>query len=76
MTSDNQTGLAPRRHPGGERRLSDKQHRQLERLLLKGAKAHGWSNDLCGSTHDVDILRAVYRHSERETKSVAGAIAR
>jgi len=56
MASDKQTGLAPRRHPGGERRLSDKQHRQLERLLQKGPKAHGWSNDLWTASRVKEVI--------------------
>src|SRR4051794_12310261 len=39
-------GLAPKPPPGSARRLSAEQHRQLARLLLEGAKAHGWSTDL------------------------------
>jgi transposase len=39
-------GLAARPHPGPEPRLSPEQHRQLATLLLQGAKAHGWSNQL------------------------------
>ncbi len=56
MASDNETGLAPRRHPGAERRLSGKQHRQLECLLLKGAKAHGWSNDLWTASRVKEVI--------------------
>jgi transposase len=33
-------------HPGRERFLSEDQERTLEELLGKGAKAHGWQNDL------------------------------
>jgi len=39
-------GLASRPHLGPEPRLSPEQHRHLETLLLQGAKAHGWSNQL------------------------------
>lgn len=59
MTSESETGLAPRPHPGGERRLSDKQHRQLERLLCQGAKARGWSNDLWTASR---VKEVVERH--------------
>jgi transposase len=34
--------LAARPHTGPKPRLSDEQIKQLEDLLLKGAKAHGW----------------------------------
>lgn len=33
-------------HPGRPRILSDAQERELGELLSKGAKAHGWQNDL------------------------------
>jgi transposase len=39
-------GLAAKPHPGPLPRLSPEQHCRLEELLRKGAKAHGWSNEL------------------------------
>ena len=39
-------GLAAKPHPGPAPRLSPEQHRRLETLLLEGAKAHGWLNEL------------------------------
>jgi transposase len=39
-------GLAARPRFCQEPRLTDRQLAQLERLLLQGAKAHGWPNDL------------------------------
>lgn len=39
-------GLAAKPHPGPAPRLSLQQHRRLEELLLQGAKAHGWLNEL------------------------------
>jgi transposase len=39
-------GLAAKPHPGPPPRLSPKQHHRLEMLLLEGAKAHGWMNEL------------------------------
>jgi transposase len=39
-------GLAAVAHPGPTPRLSDAQLRTLEGLLLKGAKHHGWDNEL------------------------------
>ena len=38
--------LAAKPHPGRNRRLTGEQHHELEQLLLQGARAHGWSNDL------------------------------
>jgi len=39
-------GLAAKPHLGPAPRLSSEQHRRLEALLLEGAKAHGWTNQL------------------------------
>src|SRR3712207_6431842 len=39
-------GLLARPHPGRRPALSHEQLRQLEQLLLQGAKAHGWHNQL------------------------------
>src|ERR1700727_1464550 len=39
-------GLAAKPHPGPAPRLSPEQQQRLERLLLEGAKAHGWLNEL------------------------------
>src|SRR3954447_9533482 len=39
-------GLAPKPHRGRPAGLSDEQLRQLEQLLLQGAKQHGWHNQL------------------------------
>lgn len=39
-------GLVAKPHPGPAPRLSPQQHRYLESLLLQGAKAHGWLNQL------------------------------
>lgn len=39
-------GLAAKPHYGPTPRLSTEQLQQLEKMLLQGAKAHGWSNQL------------------------------
>ncbi len=39
-------GIAARRHPGPTPRLSDRQRKQLERLLLKGARRQGYRTEL------------------------------
>ncbi len=39
-------GLAAKPHPSPATRLSPPQQAKLEKLLLQGAKAHGWANDL------------------------------
>jgi transposase len=38
--------LAAKRHPGRTPRLSAEQLKELEGLLLQGAKAHGWRTEL------------------------------
>ena len=49
-------GLAAKPHPGRKRCLSYKQHRRLEKLLLKGATAHGWPNDLWTATRVAEVI--------------------
>lgn len=39
--------LAPNPVPGRPRQLTDEQRAQLLQLLLQGARAHGFSNELC-----------------------------
>ena len=39
-------GLAAKPHPGPTPRLSAEQHHRLAALMLEGAKAHGWLNEL------------------------------
>jgi transposase len=39
-------GLAAKPHPGPQPRLSTEQWAEVQRLLLEGAKHHGWPNDL------------------------------
>jgi transposase len=46
-------------HAGPKPRLTDEQIKELEGLLLKGAKAHGWHNDLW-SAHRV--AQMIHRH--------------
>jgi transposase len=50
-------GLAARPHRGQPPRLSDPQLAQLERWLLQGAKAHGWSNDLWTTRRVAELIR-------------------
>jgi transposase len=58
---DRQTadGLAAKHHPGPKRLLSLEQDPELERLLLQGAQAHGWSNDLWTA---VRVTEMIQRH--------------
>jgi transposase len=50
-------GLAAKPHPGPAPRLSPKQHHDLEALLLEGAKAHGWPNELWTCARIVELIR-------------------
>ena len=50
-------GLDARPNPGPTPRLSDTQLRKLERLLLQGAKAHGWHNQLWTADRVARLIR-------------------
>jgi transposase len=50
-------GLDAKPNPGPKTRLSDEQLRQLEQLLLQGAKAHGWHNELWTADRVARLLR-------------------
>jgi transposase len=50
-------GLAAKPHSGQPPRLSDGQLAQRERLLLQGAKAHGWPNDLWTTRRIAALIR-------------------
>jgi transposase len=52
-------GLAAKPQSGPTARLSDDQLRELEALLLQGAKAHGWHNELWTAAR---VARLVERH--------------
>ncbi|AMV37301.1 hypothetical protein VT85_07700 [Planctomyces sp. SH-PL62] len=49
--------LAARPHPGPRARLSDEQVGELERLLLEGARSHGWPNDLWSAARVAELVR-------------------
>jgi len=50
-------GLAAKPRHGHPPRLSDAQVAQLEQLLLQGAKAHGWPNDLWTCRRIAELIR-------------------
>src|SRR6185437_12551462 len=52
-------GLDSRPHPGRPPALSDDQLHQLEQLLVQGAKAHGWPNQLWTAAR---VARLIERH--------------
>ena len=50
-------GLAAKPASGRKRRLTAAQHRRLERMLRKGARAHGWANDLWTCPRVAELIR-------------------
>src|SRR3954452_9081285 len=48
--------LAAKPHPGPKPRLSDAQLAELETLLLKGAKAHGWRTELWTAARVAELI--------------------
>jgi transposase len=50
-------GLDAKPTPGPTTRLSDEQLHQLEQLLLQGAKAHGWHNELWTADRVARLVR-------------------
>src|SRR5579864_3552496 len=50
-------GLAAKPHCGPATRLSPEQHNRLTALLLEGAKAHGWSNNLWTTARVAELIR-------------------
>jgi transposase len=50
-------GLAAKPHPGPTPRLNDAQLTHLEDLLLEGATAHGWHNDLWTAARVTELIR-------------------
>jgi transposase len=53
-------GLAAKPRHGHPPRLSDAQLAQLEQLLLQGAKAHGWPNDLWTCNRIAELIRRCF----------------
>jgi transposase len=65
--------LAAKPHTGPKPRLSDEQVKELEGLLLKGAKAHGWHNDLWSARRVAEMIRrhfGVEYHVEHARKVI------
>src|SRR3954469_22330651 len=50
-------GLTAKPHPGPTPRLCDEQLVRLEDLLLDGAHAHGWPNDLWTAARVTEVIR-------------------
>jgi transposase len=65
--------LAGRPNAGPKPRLSDEQIEELEGLLLKGAVAHGWHNDLWSAHRVAEVIRrhfGVEYHVEHARKVI------
>jgi len=56
MAEKSPEALAARPHPGPRPRLGDDQLRELERLLLEGARAHGRPNDLWSAGRVAELI--------------------
>ena len=53
-------GLAARPHPHRPPALSDAQLRRLERLLMRGAQAHGWPNHLWTAARVGELIHRTF----------------
>ena len=65
--------LAAKPHAGPKPRLSDEQVKELEGLLLEGAKAHGWHNDLWSAHRVAEVIHrrfGVEYHVEHARKVI------
>jgi transposase len=69
--------LAAKPHPGPTPRLSDDQLIHLEDLLLEGATAHGWPNELWTAARVTELIRqrlGVTFHPEHVRKMLKGRL--
>ena len=65
--------LDARPHAGPKPRLTDEQILELEGLLLKGAVAHGWHNELWSAHRVAEVIRrhfGVEYHTEHVRKVI------
>jgi transposase len=65
--------LAARHHAGPKPRLTAEQIKELEGLLLQGAKSHGWHNDLWSAHRVAEVIRrrfGVEYHTEHVRKVI------
>src|SRR3954454_8788922 len=73
LDRDDAEKLAAKPHAGPKPRLSAEQLKELEGLLLEGAKAHGWPNDLWSAHRVVEMIRrhfGVEYHVEHARKVI------
>lgn len=55
------SSLAAKPHPGPKPRLSEAQLVELEGVLLKGAKAHGWRTELWTAARAAEVIERHFR---------------
>jgi transposase len=70
-------GLAAKPHPGPKPRLSDAQLEHWEDLLLDGATAHGWPNELWTAARVTEVIRrhfGISFHPEHVRKMLKGRL--
>jgi transposase len=70
-------GLVAKPHPGPTPRLSDAQLQHLEDLLLDGASAHGWPNELWTAKRAAEVIRRHFDisfHPEHVRKMLKGRL--
>lgn len=70
---DDAQKLAARPHAGPKARLTAEQIRELEEVLLEGAKAQGWHNDLWSAHRVAEVIRrrfGVEYHTEHVRKII------
>ena len=73
LDRDNAEKLAAKPHTGPKPRLTDEQAKGSEGLLLEGAKAHGWHNDLWSAHRVAEVIRrrfGVGYHTEHVRKII------
>jgi len=73
LDRDTTEKLAAKPHAGPKPRLTDEQAEELEGLLLEGAKAHGWPNDLWSAHRVAEMIRrhfGVEYHVEHARKVI------
>src|SRR3954468_6072101 len=56
LASQSLESLAARPHPGPTPRLSDAQLKELEALMLQGAKVHGWRTELWTAARAAELI--------------------
>ncbi|WP_165253574.1 winged helix-turn-helix domain-containing protein [Paludisphaera soli] len=57
LAENSPEALAAGPHPGPRPRLTDQQLREVQRLLLEGARSHGWPDDLWSAGRVAELVR-------------------